>query len=31
MNPYFLLGNPKQTPLAGDARVGVAHQRREEA
>jgi hypothetical protein len=31
MNPCFLLGNPKQTPLAGGARVGVAHRRREEA
>jgi hypothetical protein len=31
MNPCFLLGNPKQTPLGGGARVGVAHQRREEA
>jgi hypothetical protein len=31
MNPYFLLGNPEQTPLAGSARVGVAHRRREEA
>jgi hypothetical protein len=31
MNPYFLLGNPEQTPLAGGARVGVAHRRREEA
>jgi hypothetical protein len=31
MNPCFLLGNPEQTPLAGDARVGVAHRRREEA
>jgi hypothetical protein len=31
MNPYFLLGNPKQTPLARGARVGVAHRRREEA
>jgi hypothetical protein len=30
MNPYFLLGNPEQTPLAGGARVGVAHRRREE-
>jgi hypothetical protein len=31
MNPYFLLGNPEQTPLARGARVGVAHRRREEA
>jgi hypothetical protein len=31
MNPCFLLGNPKQTPLVGGARVGVAHRRREEA
>jgi hypothetical protein len=31
MNPYFLLGNPEQTPLAGGAGVGVAHRRREEA
>jgi hypothetical protein len=31
MNPCFLLGNPKQTPLVGGARVGVVHQRREEA
>jgi serine/threonine protein phosphatase PrpC len=23
MNPYFLLGNPEQIPLAGGARVGV--------
>jgi hypothetical protein len=30
MNPYFLLGNPEQTPLAGGARVGIAHRRREE-
>jgi hypothetical protein len=30
MNPCFLLGNPEQTPLAGDTRVGVAHRRREE-
>ena len=30
MNPCFLLGNPEQTPLAGGARVGVAHRRREE-
>jgi hypothetical protein len=30
MNPCFLLGNPEQTPLAGGARVGVAHQRRKE-
>jgi hypothetical protein len=29
MNPCFLLGNPEQTPLAGGARVGVAHRRRE--
>jgi hypothetical protein len=29
MNPCFLLGNPKQTPLAGGARVGVAHRRQE--
>jgi hypothetical protein len=26
----FLLENPEQTPLARDARVGVAHRRREE-
>jgi hypothetical protein len=31
MNPSFLLGNPEQTPLAGGARVGVTHRRREEA
>jgi hypothetical protein len=31
MNPYFLLENPEQTPLAGSARVGVAHRQREEA
>jgi 3-methyladenine DNA glycosylase Mpg len=31
MNPYFLHGNPKQTPLARGARVGVAHRRQEEA
>jgi hypothetical protein len=31
MNSCFLLGNPEQTPLAGGARVGVAHRRREEA
>jgi hypothetical protein len=31
MNPCFLLGIPEQTPLAGGARVGVAHRRREEA
>ena len=30
MNPYFLLGNPEQTPLARGARGGVAHRRREE-
>jgi hypothetical protein len=30
MNPCFLLGNPKQTLLAQDARVGVAHRRQEE-
>jgi hypothetical protein len=30
MNPCFF-GNPEQTPLAGAARVGVTHQRREEA
>jgi hypothetical protein len=30
MNPYFLLENPKQTPLAGGTRVGVAHRRQEE-
>jgi hypothetical protein len=29
MNPCFLLENPEQTPLAGSARVGVAHRRRE--
>jgi hypothetical protein len=31
MNPCFLLENPEQTPLAGDARVGITHRRREEA
>jgi hypothetical protein len=31
MNPCFLLGNPEQTPLAGGARIGVAHRRQEEA
>jgi hypothetical protein len=31
MNPCFLLGNPEQTPLAGGARIGVAHRRRKEA
>jgi hypothetical protein len=31
MNPCFLLGNPEQTPLAGGARVDIAHRRREEA
>jgi hypothetical protein len=31
MNPYFLLRKPEQTPLAGGARVGFAHRRREEA
>jgi hypothetical protein len=31
MNPCFLLGNPKQTSLAGGARVGVTHRRREKA
>jgi hypothetical protein len=31
MDPCFLLGNLEQTPLAGGARVGVAHERREEA
>jgi hypothetical protein len=31
MNPCFLLENPEQTPLAGGARVGIAHRRREEA
>jgi hypothetical protein len=31
MNPYFLLGNPEQIPLAGSARVGVAHRQQEEA
>jgi hypothetical protein len=31
MNPCFLLGNPEQTPLAGGARIGVTHRRREEA
>jgi hypothetical protein len=30
MNPCFLLGNSEQTPLAGCARVGVAHRQREE-
>jgi hypothetical protein len=30
MNPCFLLENPKQTPLAGGTRVGVAHRQREE-
>jgi hypothetical protein len=30
MNPCFLFESPEQTPLAGDTRVGVAHQRREE-
>jgi hypothetical protein len=30
MNPCFLLGNLEQTPLAGGARVGVAHRRRKE-
>jgi hypothetical protein len=30
MNLCFLLGNPEQTSLAGGARVGVAHRRREE-
>jgi hypothetical protein len=30
MNPCFLLGNTEQTPLAGGARVGVAHRQREE-
>jgi hypothetical protein len=30
MNPCFLLENPKQTPLAGGTRVGVAHRRQEE-
>jgi hypothetical protein len=30
LNPCFLLENPKQTPLARSARVGVAHRRREE-
>jgi hypothetical protein len=27
MNPCFLLGNPKNTPLARGTRVGVTHQR----
>jgi hypothetical protein len=31
MNPYFLLRNPEQTPLAGGARVGITHRRRKEA
>jgi hypothetical protein len=31
MNPCFLLGNTEQTPLAGGARVGITHRRREEA
>jgi hypothetical protein len=31
MNPCFLLENPKQTPPAGSARVGVAHRQRKEA
>jgi hypothetical protein len=31
MNPCFLLGNLEQTLLAGGARVGVTHRRREEA
>ena len=31
MNPCFLLRNSKQTPLAGGARVGIAHRRREKA
>jgi hypothetical protein len=31
MNPCFLHGNPEQTPLAGGACVGVAHQWWEEA
>jgi hypothetical protein len=31
MNPYFLLENLEQTPLAGGARVGVVHRRREGA
>jgi hypothetical protein len=31
MNPCFLLRNPEQTPLAGDAQVAVVHRRREEA
>jgi hypothetical protein len=31
MNPCFLLGNPEQTSLAGDAHVCVAHWRREKA
>jgi hypothetical protein len=29
INPCFLFGNPEQTPLAGSARIGVAHRRRE--
>jgi 3-methyladenine DNA glycosylase Mpg len=31
MNLCFLLGNPEQPPLAGGTRVGVSHQRQEEA
>jgi serine/threonine protein phosphatase PrpC len=31
MNSCFLLRNLEQTPLAGGARVGKAHRRREEA
>jgi hypothetical protein len=31
MNPCFLPENPKQTTLAGGARVGVAHRRQEKA
>jgi hypothetical protein len=31
MNPCFLLVNPEQTPVAGGARIGVAHRRRKEA
>jgi hypothetical protein len=31
MSPCFLLGNLEQTPLAGGARVSIAHRRREEA
>jgi hypothetical protein len=31
MNSCFLLGNTEQTPLAGGARVGVAHRQQEEA